>query len=605
MRSFFRSVIANLLVVFCAHAAPAFAADGADGDRSPVADSRIVEFRKQLAAEANPPGFRSISDRIYAPDPPVPHVVHLLEIGDDALLARIHLIRQARKSVYVQTFIWSGDESGRYLFRELLLAARRGVKVKLLLDQPWSNIDTWSSAYAAIASPNVEIKFYNPLFEQSQSSKLEMVGAVFLSFKTLNRRMHNKLFVVDDEIAITGGRNVEDKYFDRDPGYTFRDRDILIVGPVVKDMVRSFHSYWDFERSVPIEALGDVKKKIGQLSSDDAIVKFVEAPLNPIFKDVDEDASDPAAIAERLIRPMIAVNGRISFYSDAPGKRESSEDTEISTTSTGIAEIVAEASKSVVIQTPYLIFRGEALRLMKKVRKKHPDFHAIAVTNSLASTDNIVVYSLAMKQRKRLVKDLKFHVFEFKPLPGDVLKMIPRYRSLIAANSKPDEPMVDNELPVNIGGTRIGLHSKSFVVDDRIAWIGSHNFDPRSAAFNTELALVIWDEAVAAALKRNILRDAEAQNSWVVAPRKKIPLISHFSGFVGSLSQRMPVLDIWPFRYTTNYELREGKTALPYSDPGFHDHYESVGDFPGINLSPKTVQTYLIGVMGGFAVPLM
>lgn len=605
MRSFIRSAIASLFVVLCAHAAPAFAADAAGGDRSPASDTRIAEFQKQLAAEANPPSFRSISDRIYAPDPPVPHVVQLLEIGDDALLARIHLIRQARKSVYVQTFIWSGDESGRYLFRELLLAARRGVKVKLLLDQPWSNIDTWSSAYAAIASPNVEIKYYNPLFEQSQSSKLHMVGAVFLSFKTLNRRMHNKLFVVDDEIAITGGRNVEDKYFDRDPRYTFRDRDILIIGPVVKDMVRSFRSYWDFERSVPIEALGDVQKKIEQLSSDAAIVKFIETPLNPMFRDVDREASNPAAIAGKLIRPMIPVSGRVAFYSDAPGKRESDGDTEISTTSTGIAEIVAQASQLVVIQTPYLIFRGEALKLMKKVRKKHPDFHAVAVTNSLASTDNLVVYSLAMKQRKRLIKDLKFHVFEFKPQPGDVEKMIPRYRSLIAANGKADEPMVDGELPVNIKGTRIGLHSKSFVVDDRIAWIGSHNFDPRSASFNTELALAIHDEAVAAALKRNILRDAEPQNSWAVAPRKTIPLISHFSGFVGSVSQRLPVLDVWPFRYTTNYQLREGKTALPYGDPGFHDHYESVGDFPGINLSPKRVQTYLIGVMGGFAVPLM
>ncbi len=216
-------------------------------------------------------------------------------------------------------------------------------------------------------------------------------------------------------IAITGGRNVEDKYFDRDPRYTFRDRDILIIGPVVKDMVRSFHSYWDFERSVPIEALGDVQAKIEQLSSDAAIVKFIETPLHPMFRDVDAEASDPAAIAGRLIRPMIPVSGRISFYCDAPGKRESNGDTEISTTSTGIAEIVAEASKSVVIQTPYLIFRSEALKLMKKVRKKHPEFHAVAVTNSLASTDNMVVYSLAMKQRKRLIQDLKFHVFEFRP----------------------------------------------------------------------------------------------------------------------------------------------------------------------------------------------
>ncbi|GAB4510552.1 MAG: phospholipase D family protein [Sulfuricaulis sp.] len=604
MRPFFRGLIASLSGLLCALATP-LAADEADGQLSLAADSRSAEFRRQLADEEKPPTFRSVSEAIYSPDPPARHVVQLLEIGDDALLARIHLIRQARKSVYVQTFIWSDDETGRYLFRELLLAARRGVKVKLLLDQPWSVVGTGNSAYASIASPNIEIKFYNPLFSQAQSSKLEMIGAVFLSLKTLNRRMHNKLFIVDEAVAITGGRNIENKYFDRDPRYTFKDRDLLIVGPVVKDMVHSFHGYWDFERSVPIEELRDVKKRIGQLSLDDSIDKFIEARVGPLFEEVDRNASDPATIAARFIRPLFAVNGRIAFYGDAPGKRESDEDAEISTTSKGIAAIVAEASRSLVIQTPYLIFRGEALRLMKDVRKKHPDFQAMAVTNSLASTDNLVVYSLAMKQRKRLVKGLKFRIFEFKPQPGDVVAMIPRYRSLSAANGKPDEAKVDNELPVNVKGTRIGLHSKSFVVDDRIAWIGSHNFDPRSASFNSELAVAIWDEEVAAALKNNILRDAEAQNSWVVAPRKKIPLISHFSGFVGSVSQRLPVLDIWPFRYTTNHELREGKTALPYTDPRFYDHYESVGDFPGINLPTQTIQTYLIGVMGGFAVPLM
>lgn len=604
MRSSFRRVIVSLFVAFCAHAAPAFAAE-ADGKLSLAADSRSAEFRRRLTDEANPSTFRSVSEAIYASDPPAKHLVHLLEIGDDALLARIHLIRHARKSVYVQTFIWSDDETGRYMFRELLLAARRGVKVKLLLDQPWSNVDTENSAYASIASPNVEIKFYNPLFSQAQSSQLEKIGAVFLSLKTLNRRMHNKLFIVDEAVAITGGRNIEDKYFDRDPRYTFKDRDILLVGPVVKDMVQSFHGFWNFERCVPIEELRDVKKRIGQLPPDDSIDKFIEARVGPLFAEVDRNASDPATIAARFIRPLLAVDGRIAFYGDAPGKRESDEDAEISTTSKGIAAIVAEAGRSLVIQTPYLIFRGDALRLMKEVRQKHPDFQALAVTNSLASTDNMVVYSLAMKQRKRLVKGLKFRIFEFKPQPGDVQEMIPRYRLLTAANGKPNEAGTDNDLPVNVKGTRIGLHSKSFVVDDRIAWIGSHNFDPRSASFNTELAVAIWDENVAAALKNNILRDAEPKNSWAVAPRKKIPLISHFSGFVGSVSQRLPVLDVWPFRYTTNYELREGKTAVPYTDPRFYDHYESAGDFPGIALPTQTIQTYLIGAMGGFAVPLM
>ena len=129
------------------------------------------------------------------------HYVTILNNGDDALLARIHLIRKAQKSILIQTFIWGSDETSRFVAYELIQAAKRGVKVKIILDYLISSRDFELITFLTTADPNLEIKLYNPISKNIVSSKLAMIKKAFLNFRSFNQRMHNKIFIVDDRIA--------------------------------------------------------------------------------------------------------------------------------------------------------------------------------------------------------------------------------------------------------------------------------------------------------------------------------------------------------------------------------------------------------------------
>lgn len=183
--------------------------------------------------------------------------------------------------------------------------------------------------------------------------------------------------------------------------------------------------------------------------------------------------------------------------------------------------------------------------------------------------------------------------------------MIPRYDKLASAPAKPEPQSAEGRMPVAGSNPSVCLHGKSIVIDGRISLIGTHNFDPRSASFNSELAVVIWDEAVAAALRSEILRDMAPQNSWVVARQKQLPLISPLTGIVGDISRGMPFFDIWPFRYAASFQLRQGATPVPSDHPEFYEHYENVGQFPEVRAEAKAIQAKLFGAMGGFVTPFM
>ncbi len=190
------------------------------------------------------------------------HFVSLLNIGQDALLARVHLIRSARKSIEFQTYIWENDEVGRLVFMEILKAARRGVKVRIIVDQLASAKDPGLVALLATLHVNLEIAFYNPTFARSKVSPLELYSGALFSFRKINQRMHNKIIVIDSKIGIAGGRNIENKYYDYDPGYSFKDRDIIVAGPAVIKMRESFDRYWNDEVVVKAVYLVDVGQEV-------------------------------------------------------------------------------------------------------------------------------------------------------------------------------------------------------------------------------------------------------------------------------------------------------------------------------------------------------
>ncbi|MDR9426467.1 MAG: phospholipase D-like domain-containing protein, partial [Marinobacter sp.] len=169
----------------------------------------------------------------------------------EAFLSRAALIEAAEHSIDAQYYIWSNDASGQYLAGRLLLAADRGIRVRLLLDD--FNAEGIGELFAALGThPNIHIRIFNPA--RSRNGWGRWVSFL-MDFDRINRRMHNKTFVVDGAAGIVGGRNIGDEYFGFDTGRYFRDRDVLSLGPVVEGMTDNFQAYWNSRWAFPVSAL--------------------------------------------------------------------------------------------------------------------------------------------------------------------------------------------------------------------------------------------------------------------------------------------------------------------------------------------------------------
>jgi cardiolipin synthase C len=564
-----------------------------------------------LAGHANPmPSiYQDTADRAQAestPDAPRHHV-QLLDIGDDALLARLHLIRAARHSVDIQTFIWRDDAVTRVLFHELLAAADRGVRVRLLLDALNPIGSPAVMAVMGAAHERIEICLFNPPSAFARMNRLGLTESILFRMPTLNRRMHGKLFLVDGRIGIVGGRNYEGKYYDRHPEFLFKDREVVVVGPAAADMARSFEEFWTHRRSVFLAQFRDVRDA---WPAPDAppfppLTPADRAPVNAILRAA--AARDPFEGRPNLaLRPV----DQVRYWTDGPSRI--SGDTDGGMTAP-YRELVRGARERLVFQTPYLIYDARQSRDLKRARKEAPDLRVIVSGNSLAAADHLHVYALSYKHRKLLFREKGLDIFEFRPVPRDVLRFVPRYRRAAAALPDDDEDTDDpaaledaDWVPIVGGAPRLCLHAKTLVVDGRAVLIGSHNFDPRSFHLNSENGVFISDAAFAAQVEASILRDIAPGNSWVVG-RNRWPktVFGRLGRNLGGLSMRLPMFDLWPHAYTSVYELREGREPVPPRHPDFHLHYRDLGPFPEIDRSSPIIRTRLIKAFGGWARPLM
>lgn len=188
--------------------------------------------------------------------------VAIVNNGYEALLLRVHLIRNARRSIDVQTFIWTNDECGRLLICELIEAARRGVRVRILADHFVSDKDPETVAWLSTVHTNLEVKHYRPAAQRIKPSKFRAAMEGLFRMRDTNQRMHNKLMVFDDAIVLTGGRNIENTYFDHSTEMNFKDRDVIAVGPIAADATKSFEEFWDYRHSVAGRDLVDVAAEI-------------------------------------------------------------------------------------------------------------------------------------------------------------------------------------------------------------------------------------------------------------------------------------------------------------------------------------------------------
>ena len=536
------------------------------------------------------------TDAASTPEAPV-HYVNLLETGEDALLLRIHLIRAAEKSIDIQTFIWAEDDAGWLMLDELIAAARRGVHVRVIVDQLFSIDDIEWLSRIAEAHANLELKVYNPTFDKAVTQPIEFAAGVLCCFSRFNQRMHNKLFLVDGEIGIAGGRNIENRYFDWDQTFDYRDRDALVVGPGAgREMQASFDAFWAHRRAVPLTRLNDVNQRI---VADAGRAEALQPPAGIDWARIGSlraRANDAGYIRALFTDDALRV-GRVEYFSDSPDKPEHPESPAAEALTQHIADLLRGAEREVVFETPYLVLSSRAQKIFHDLHKRTPRVPVIVSTNSLASTDAFYVYALSHKYKKRYLKRYGFEIHEFKPFPGDAGTFVRDYDRL-AGGLDTAEYHRYGRAPLKRGGVRLGMHAKSLVIDGSVALIGSHNFDPRSDDYNTESGFIIHDPTVALRVRAAVLRDTEPENAWVIARRHGDPLVESVNEAIADVSAALPLFDLWPFRYATSYELKPGCVPLAPSDPHFYECYDDVGDFPEVDLPMKTIYTRIVTAFG-------
>ena len=374
--------------------------------------------RPDACAQRSP--LRALAGRAFAestPDAPV-HYALILDRGPDALLARVNLIRSATTAIDLQTYIFDEDDAGRLVLDELLAAARRGVRVRVLIDQlsALKHVDTLAALAGAHA--NFELRLYSPVLGRAQITYPQYALAAACCWRTLNQRMHTKLLLVDGAVGITGGRNYQDDYYDWDDEYNFRDRDLLVAGPVARVMRDDFALFWNDRRSVPVERLDDVGARLLTGGVPALPASHFERPERA--ETMRRDATDSALIEERLASRAMRV-GEVRYISDTPEKHRAVNAEQQAVASGSLRSLIESAQTEVVLQTPYLVLSDAAQDMFRQLHQRPYEQRPkiIISTNSLAATDAFIAYALSYKYKRRYLRELGFNIFEYKPFPLD------------------------------------------------------------------------------------------------------------------------------------------------------------------------------------------
>lgn len=423
--------------------------------------------------------------------------VYVLEDGGGSLVTRAWLCENAEQSINIQYFIFSTDNVGLIAIDYLVKAADRGVKVRILIDDIMVDADL-EDVLTLNSHNNIDIKIYNPGVNLGKNI-LSKIKKFTTDFRNANQRMHNKTFIVDEKVVITGGRNVADEYFDYDHEYNFRDRDVLLLGKVTTDVSTSFNQFWNSELSVNVDEL--VTTKVENLESENKFEKLHQYACNPenFWPQIRSQIENLPLVFDKIKKSGALVwVDNVEFVSDVPGKNNGESGLGgggLSTTA--LIELVKNAKRTIEIQTPYLITSELSQQLFQDAINR--GVRVRILTNSLASTDNVEAFSSYQSDREKLLKT-GVQIFEFKPDAEERIKIM------------------TGELHVTLEDMPIfGLHAKSMVVDDEITVIGTFNLDPRSANLNTECIAVIHSEKVSKEVLKGMEIEFKPENSWEIS----------------------------------------------------------------------------------------
>ncbi len=380
-----------------------------------------------------------------------------LNDGIDALAIRLLLAGGAERSIDAQYYLIKNDIAGRAFIYALLRAADRGVRVRLLLDDIFTG--GYDAGMAGLDShPNFEIRIFNPF--ANRSARI-IDGLTNLS--RVNRRMHNKSFTADNQMTLIGGRNIADEYFGAREDAKFGDLDVLGIGPVVNEVSAMFDSYWNHERAAPIAAFAKMP------DDPDAELARIRVELEKTRQEIINSRYAEAVRAQ--ISEYIDTDNDVFTWApytlavDSPDKAFKEKAAEAASITTPLFESLRSAQDEMIIISPYFVPRKNGIDAISEIRSRGID--VTIITNSLAANNQSSVHGGYAPSRKPLLR-VGVKIYEVRPdaeVPGS---------QIVAA-----------------GGAKATLHTKAFIVDRRELFIGSFNFDPRSANINTELGVII------------------------------------------------------------------------------------------------------------------
>ncbi|HTV96989.1 MAG TPA: phospholipase D family protein [Steroidobacteraceae bacterium] len=409
--------------------------------------------------------------------------VRLLSSGEEALDSLIALADHAQRTLDIQYYIIRQDESARELLDRVRAAADRGVRVRLLVDD--LNTAGEDRRFMHLGQHvNVQVRVFNP-FPGGRSAVWSRILTSISDIPRINHRMHNKLFVADNEIAITGGRNIGDEYFMLDKHSNFIDLDVVCAGPVVPQLSASFDAFWNSKYAYPIASIAEAGPPAPP-----------EGPPAPAPSAAPAGSSAPAVTdqgADWLERELDARELELTWVpatvlADRPAKIASdTAPDQVETIANSIAALMRSAQHEVVVISPYFVPGREGVALMRQLIER--GVHIRILTNSLASTDAPIVQNGYARYRVALLK-MGVELSEVRPRLGQKRARFHPFRSANAS-----------------------LHAKALVIDRRTVFIGSLNMDERSKRFNSELGLVIRSPEIARQVI-GLLDDISADGSY-------------------------------------------------------------------------------------------
>ncbi len=412
----------------------------------------------------------------------------LLSNGTEAYALRMYSAQVATRSLDIQTYIWTADLTGKMLAQRALAAADRGVHVRILVDD--MDARAKNAGFAGLdAHENIEVRIFNPF--ASRSGKASHIGELVTSFRRLNHRMHNKSWIADNRVAVVGGRNLGDEYFNASAGSNFVDLDLAMVGPIVRQVSDGFDRYWNAHSNYPIAAVSPGAVTPAALERVRGILQGTPAELaaSPYANVLREDPD-----VQRLLTGGVSLHwtAQWTFASDDPLKLDlkgNVSNMDRSVVLSTLAPAIRAAQSELHLISPYFVPGPVATQTL--VTSAIAGIDVRVLTNSLAATDVAAVHGGYMRYREELI-DGGVKVWELKPTND-----------------------ADSDFSLR-GSSGSSLHTKAVIIDDRQVFIGSFNLDPRSTSINTEQGVLVAHPELAQELETIYEEQLQGSHAWRV-----------------------------------------------------------------------------------------